>query len=222
MAWYDANNLIDPNRTLLWTFASMRAQVRKLVGLVQTYQLSDAEIDAKLNNFYQNILPLDLKPEALNSWYTFNTQASVDTQILPDGVLDLRSPVTFGGYDALFTKNDHYFFSVFPETQSYTAQRPSHVLLRGRLLILRPQPDAVYQFKAPATIKPTAFTQETDTPMQDQWGMYIAYGAAIDILSDKGDMKRIGELSRLYQKAKNFAESGDLMQMTHERNTPGW
>ncbi|MDD3493456.1 MAG: hypothetical protein PHZ19_08190 [Candidatus Thermoplasmatota archaeon] len=222
MPWYDSDNLIDPNRTLLWTLSAMRAAVRKLVGLPMDYQLSNSDIDGKLNNFYQNLLPVDLKPEALDSWYVFDTQANVDTQVIAEGVLDLRQPVTIDGYPAIFTKNDEYFYQKFPETQTYTAQRPSHVLQRGKLLIFRPEPDAVYQFKAPAYIKPAALSLDTDTPMQDQWGPYIVYGTAIDILSDRGDMQRMAQLTPIFNQTRSFALRGDLIQKTHERSTPRW
>jgi len=51
-------------------------------------------------------------------------------------------------------------------------------------VILRPVPDRLYKIKMQISIRPTAFSSDSDTPVYDDWGPVIAYGAAMDLLSD--------------------------------------
>jgi len=61
---------------------------------------------------------------------------------------------------------------------------PAGALWYENELVLRPVPDEVYAVKASKTKIPTAFSADSDTPLFNDWGKVIAYGASIDILND--------------------------------------
>lgn len=61
---------------------------------------------------------------------------------------------------------------------------PTSVLFYNNTLYLRPVPNGVYRVKVSNSTVPTAFSADSDTPTQDDWGSLIAYGAALDILRD--------------------------------------
>jgi hypothetical protein len=56
-----------------WTLATMLARLRQLIAQPATYQISDAELTNRLNDFYQSRLPIRLHPDELSSTYRFMT-----------------------------------------------------------------------------------------------------------------------------------------------------
>ena len=62
---------------------------------------------------------------------------------------------------------------------------------------VRPKPDDAYQITSQAVLqRPTALSEDTDTPLDESWGLAIALGAAIKFLASKeAEAERIAELS---------------------------
>lgn len=76
--------------------------------------------------------------------------------------------------------------------------RPEAILLtlnEGKVWV-RPKPDDIYLVKAQAVLtRPTAFSDDADTPADESWGLALAIGAAIKYLSSKeGNRDRVMEL----------------------------
>ncbi len=229
--WFDPNKpggytsdwLIPSIREYNWTFEKLQNKVRLILGLRQDFQVTDVDIKELINNFYMNVLPLDLQPLALKSWYAVVTEADVDTYFIHDGVIWIGSTPKLNGDRVHYTQDEDKFFRLFPENQTYESSTPDHVLHRGRLLIFRPPPDAVYTIKFPAMLKPLRLSEDMDLPMQDIWGPYIALGAALDWLGTIGDTERILSLQPFFKYAKSTASYGDMKQLTQtERTRPRW
>lgn len=58
---------------MAWTLQNIITKVRKLTGSPSTIQISDADITDRVNNFYRNTLPLELRPDVLNDYWRWNT-----------------------------------------------------------------------------------------------------------------------------------------------------
>lgn len=59
---------------MLGNLSDIRTKVRALTGRLQTYQLSNTDLDSRVNEFYQRTLPMELTPEALvTGWYWHTT-----------------------------------------------------------------------------------------------------------------------------------------------------
>jgi hypothetical protein len=56
-----------------WTTTQLINRVRQLIGLPQIWQIADAEIISRINDFYQTKLPVRLKPDEFDSTYRFQT-----------------------------------------------------------------------------------------------------------------------------------------------------
>ena len=56
-----------------WSLAQIILRVRSLISLPATFQVSDAELTNRINDFYQTKLPVRLKPDEFCTTYRFQT-----------------------------------------------------------------------------------------------------------------------------------------------------
>lgn len=204
-----------------WTLARIREKVRELVGKPSTSQISDSEILLRVNDFYINILPIEVDCKPLRSWYDFSTVASTGTQVLPSSVISVDGPVFLDGDEINLWSDDRLFYTMYPF--SYTDEnQPADILIDGRTLYIRPIPDDAYDIKIRAYVQPgTPFSTDASVPTDDQWGPFIAYGAAIEIFQADGDTDQAGELIGLYNFHKrNISEKNIRQNLTNRRSDP--
>ena len=62
--------------SLYWSLSQIIARVRSLISLPGTFQVSDAELTNRINDFYQSKLPVRLKPDEFCSTYRFQTKGA--------------------------------------------------------------------------------------------------------------------------------------------------
>jgi len=99
----------------------------------------------------------------------------------------------------------------------YEPSRPLAVLFYNNNFILRPVPDAAYKVSIAAYKTPTSLMNSTDAPEIQQWWQLIAFGAALKIFEDRGDLKSRTEYYPLYDEQLRFALRRTLVQQTNER-----
>lgn len=192
-----------------WTFAKIRTKTRLLAGKQSSTNFTDTTLDEYINNYYQNILPLQL--DSFNPGYRTLTLSSATGTYTPD--LDLFYTYTKPIYIEKSGENDRRlvvwydaeeFYDIFTrEVPSDTDEHaiPTDVLVQHDRLIFRPVPDAVYTVQLNTTsYMPTALSADGDQPLKNTYGPLIAYGAAIDIAGDYGD-------DEVVKKVKGFMDS---------------
>lgn len=205
-----------------WTLALIKVKVRRLTGRPDIVQLSDADLLAFINEFYQNKLPILLRGREFETWYTLPiTLAGGDTYDVDPDYLVLEKPFTLNGWEINFYENPALFYALWPETQSYTPQQPFDVLYYARKLIFRSPPDANYTFKA-FSLKRPAPLSDTQNPLNPAWGPVIAYGASIDIHNDAGEIKEADALEGGFGEAFATIHREQLRQMSSLRSRPSW
>lgn len=79
-------------------------------------------------------------------------------------------------------------------TSFYTVGFPLYVLYWNKEFTVRPVPDSVYRIEVETYLTPMQFILSSSTPEVSQWWQYIAYGAALEILRERGDAEGINEL----------------------------
>lgn len=124
----------------------------------------------------------------------------------------------------------------------YNASRPVACLFYYNNLYLRPVPDSFYQVKVAAYINPLAcllgasnnpptlgqtndpgvgFVNDTDTPQLKQWWQLVAWGAALKVFEDRGDLENIQRIMPMYDMQRRLALRRTLVEMSNERvSTP--
>lgn len=212
----------------LWNLSTIKTKIRNITGRISTDQLSDDDLVNYINRYYQLVFPLEVRPAELKGWFQFDTvdgtdeydltsqTDSVTGNIFEDEVVSIEFPVTIDGYDIDYYLNPIEFYSIWPESSTYTDAQPSDVLYYDETLIFRPTPDDAYTFKIAAWKRPTAFANSSPTseyPILEDWGPIIAYGTAKEIFEDDGDVESIMKIEENYQTQKDR-----IMRRVHYQN----
>jgi len=122
-----------PDATLS-TLAQIRIKVRRLTRSPSTSQLTDANIDAYVNDFVLYDFPEHLKTSYLRKTFTFytnshqdvyesNTTAGDDFNNFKNLYLSMHPPVYVAGYQAFFSQSRQEFFDYWPKTTSVVSVR---------------------------------------------------------------------------------------------------
>lgn len=83
-------------------------------------------------------------------------------------------------------------FTVY--VSQYNTGFPINILFWNNKFTVRPVPDGVYKITIETYKTPTQFLNNTDSPTLNQWHQYISFGAAIEILQDRGDWEGVANL----------------------------
>ena len=183
-----------------WSLSTIRSKVRVLTGRPSANQISNADIDNYIDNFYRNVLPPRTQSVELHSYasagFTGSTVAGTGEYALGADVFAIQSPLIFDSEEIPLTYDLTRFFRDYPESVT-TQSKPIAGCLFERKLYLRPIADAAYTFRAPKLDRPTSMTLDADEPVDQIYGPAIAYGASIDILMDYGETEEAAEKSLL-------------------------
>lgn len=110
--------------------------------------------------------------------------------------------------------------TIYAKYQGYQANRPQGVMFYENQFTLRPVPDQVYQIRMQGFILPNQLVNDDDTPAQPEWGPLIAYGAALDIFSDRGDQSNYDMIYPVFKRYENVALSRSIQQYTAQQSVP--
>jgi len=154
-----------------WKLSNIQDKVRALTGRASTNQLSDTDLTTYINQYYQYVLPADLKPLELETWWEFDTTDGDETQVLDDdSYVVISSPAYADGYDVELYFDAERFYAKWPEHTTYDENIPTDALFYGQTLLLRPTPDTAYSMKIKAWTRPAALASSTSTPTLEGWG----------------------------------------------------
>lgn len=213
---------------MAWTLENIITLVRDLTARPSTNQVSDAVLTTYINDYYQIVLPFEVDAPDLKGWFTQALTHADGEYSVPDTVHILRNPMTIddGDGDAVgeikFTQDEIDFKSRWPDDTSRAEGVPQEVLLYNGTLYFMPIPDdaATYTFKCAKIIKPTALSTGA-SPLQDEWGRLIAYGAAITYLADHNQATKAAEHTAMYSSVLTILNRPYAMQkIAHARIKP--
>jgi len=208
---------------LTWKLSEIAAEVRDLAGMPDASQITKAALNNRINDFYQNIFPVDAYVQELESWYTFDTAADDDCEeSLPASVRTIEGPITLKHSDDVISSVEFYlnkakFFNLYPEDSTdEDAERgtPVAALLYNRTVYLRPKADEIFTFKAASKIKPDVLSDDDSVPLDVSWGPAIAQGTAVLIKNKQKDFERARELSAVYESMINLINRRNRIQKT--------
>jgi hypothetical protein len=77
---------------------------------------------------------------------------------------------------------------------TYQPGRPYNLLFWNNEITIRPVPDNVYLVEVETYQTPCQFMNTTDSPILNQWGQYISYGVACEILRERQDVEGVQNL----------------------------
>jgi hypothetical protein len=132
------------------------------------------------------------------------------------GTIDFVS----GAFSVTFTNPPPSSATIYAKYIGYTGNRPSGCLFFENEFTLRPVPDQVYQMHLQGFIQPATLALDTDVPLQEEWGPYIAYGASLDIFSDRGDLGNYNENYPIFKRYESVAISRTVTQLSSQQSVP--
>lgn len=127
---------------------------------------------------------------------------------------------TTGVYSVTFTTAPDSAATVYAKYIGYSGNRPSGCMFFENEFTLRPVPDQVYQMHMQGFIQPATLSTDSSVPLQEEWGPYIAYGASLDIFSDRGDMGSYNENYPLFKRFESVAISRTVTQLSSQQSVP--
>ncbi len=83
---------------------------------------------------------------------------------------------------------------------TYQVGRPYNLLFWNNEFTIRPVPDNVYLVEVEAYQTPAQFLNVSNSPVLNQWGQYIAYGAALELLRDRQDTEGVENLTEGFKR----------------------
>lgn len=199
--------------------------LRNVTGRVDSSdpQFSDTVMLQRVNDFLNLIMPQDVRLYENKSWYEFNLTTGTDEyEINLDtlGFTTLGSTAYVGGFVVQWFQSPALFYGKWPETQTYTQQRPVDVLYYDNKLIFRGPPDDTYSVKIQAyKVEPLVEpgTAEVESPY---FWRYVAYGAALDLFSDFGEMDQYNKYYPVFMRYKGLVYARTNQQLMSQRSTP--
>jgi len=201
------------------TLSDVAAIVRKVTARTDQ-SIGDQTIYGYIQDFYQLEMGQEIRLFDAHSWYEFATVASTDTYAInptATGYSLLLEPAYIDSYRIDFHVDPAVFYSKWPDTQTYTEQRPTDVLYYNNELIFRAPPDDVYDVKIDAYKINTALFAVTGTGSEeiaeDYWWRYIAYGAALDMLADGGEFDKYAQVAPIFEKYKSMVNARTYSQI---------
>lgn len=283
-----------------WKLVDIRQKVRAVTGMPSSDQITDADLNERINNYYVFTMPFELKEQIENQFLDFKTVVGQDVYAFPGGyftdqpgayadgfplifygdpdifyqdwpqqycvdnlsvgdgvtitfngalqnppiimgslfitdgtqVLQDAGDGTFTGdgsgtidyvtgvYSVTFTTAPASSATIYGKYQGYAGNRPQGILFFNNEFTLRPVPDQVYQIRLQGYIKPTGLTADTDTPLQEEWGWVIAYGVALEVFSDRGDLDNYDRYYPIFKRYENVALGRTTQQLSAEQSVP--
>jgi len=105
-----------------WKLSEIRTLLRTLISRPDTDQISDDNLDLKINEYYQNVFPLAVDVPELRGWHEQETGVDDSGKYsLSASVLRLDEPMFINGEQIRFYQDEGEFFAKYPRTDSGTA-----------------------------------------------------------------------------------------------------
>lgn len=227
-----------------WTLADIRAKIRKLTGRPSTAQISDADILDHINQYYRNILPLEIQAKEFMVKTYFGLTDGIVKYDIPETVLRVIPPVMLqedpisagklselavytdpGLFETDYPSNDYHEFEGSTTADSDNQSIPEAILIDGRYFYVKPPPETgahlyaiFYEYMAD---RPTALASDSDEPADVRWGPLIAYGASVEILKEAGENVEANEIMDLYVYHRQLLARKQILQtVTGTRSVP--
>lgn len=198
-----------------------------------------------LNDFYQLVMPQELKLYEDLGFMTFTIEQGQDTVYVAlnadnnftadnsPAVVDsngkfwnvIGPPAYIGGYHLFWYEDPTAFYNIWPETQTYQQTRPQYVLYWDDKLVFRAPPNQQYQVKIAGyrTNPALVLNAEVDSQIDlDYWWRYIAYGAALDLLADYGETAVYNDTYPIFLRYKDLVTARTYIQQNQKRTNPSF
>lgn len=206
--------------------------VRNVTGRVDASDplFTDTIMLDRINQFIQLQSTQDIRIFKNKTWYEFNFGPTdpnpwpVDLQNITlingnIGASTIEPPCYADGFYVFWYQSPTEFYGIWPETQTYQPSRPTYVLYYNNELTFRNPPNKDYLIKI-AAYQVEIQVDPDGLLNQDYLYRYVAYGTALDIFSDFGEMDKWREVFPAFQRYRALVYSRTYSQYQNQRPSP--
>ena len=98
-----------------WTLADIRQKVRRVTGRLSPNELSNRELDRRINRYYLYTFPAEVKLDAQLTYYEFLTTPNEAIYEAPKHFTNFEPPLTVDRFTTIWHQNPTNFFDGNPE-----------------------------------------------------------------------------------------------------------
>ena len=107
---------------LVWSLAEIRTEVRAIAGRSSTDDISDADANNLINDYYQNHFPEETQVFEFFTDWTQDTSVSDDGEYdLAQTVISVEKPIVINKQEACVTFDKGEFFRNYPDIETYVS-----------------------------------------------------------------------------------------------------
>ena len=105
---------------LTWKLSEIRTRWRDLTGRGSTGDISDAIVNALINDYYVDYFPEDALVTNFDAFFTQEALATDNGEYsLAQTIVKLMEPMTINGAEITFYQDKNYFFQMYPDDEQY-------------------------------------------------------------------------------------------------------
>lgn len=184
---------------------------------------SESALLGYISDFYNLMMPQDVKVYENYSFFEFDLVA--DQAVYPLNVaplpinefVNLQPPAFIGIVKLWWYQDPDMFYTKWPlDTQNLGTGKPTDVLFWGNELVFRTVPNDTYTVRIVGYHNNGTLTDATDPLFEDYFWRYIAYGAAMDWLSDYGQMEEVVKITPMYQRYRSIMLNRTAKQYSNQ------
>ena len=195
--------------------------MKKVIGEQgsQDPNASDDVLFDYIVDFVSLIMPQDIKVYENYTFFEFDTVADQDeypmgVAPLPlDTFTNLEPPAFIGIQKMWYYQDPNAFFTKWPlDTQNLGTGKPTDLLFWDNKITLRTVPNDVYTIRIVGYKQKGDVDEHTDNIYEAYWWRYIAYGAAIDWLSDFGQIEEAMKIAPAFERYRSLVTRRTAIQ----------
>lgn len=221
--------------------ASVIQIIRNVTGRVDRNDpaFSDPIMFDYLNAFLQQEHPQEVRLFQNQTWWDFTIDPTTADPLPVDldalGYSTINSPAyistttpTVNSFPLFWYEDPRQFYARWPWQTTFTPQMPTYVLYYNNELTFRGPPDQTYNIRIAAYKIDYSFEGGTNQNAgsilanvpQAYLTRYLAYGTALDILSDFGEMDKYNEVFQVYRRYRGQVLARTWDQLQSQRTGP--
>jgi len=200
--------------------------MRNVTGRIDSTDplFSDTIMLGYLNDFLNLIMPQEVRLYENKTWWEFtideNSADPYPVDLSSLGYTTIGSLAYASRFDIQWFQSPGLFYGKWPETQTYTPQRPQDVLYYNNQLVFRGPPDQSYNIKIQAYKVEAVLSDENSLLENAYFWRYAAYGASLDIFSDYGEMENYNKYYQPFMRYKSLVYARTNQQLMSQRTFP--
>lgn len=218
--------------------ANIISIVRNVTGRVDASDplFTDEVMLGYVNDFLNLEMPQEVRLYQNKTWWEFTIDELTDDPYPVD--LEALGYTTIGAtayivqtdttvtpntvtlFDLWWYQSPAVFYNIWPQQEPNSRQRPQYVLYYNNHLVFRGPPDKEYGVKIQAYKVEAVLSAASEEIASSYFWRYVAYGTALDIFSDYGEMDKYANLMPAFMRYKSMVYARTNQQLMNQRTYP--